>query len=78
MVGLFSRIWANENIPRKQLDNKLVKSDALRGTVTKNKTADTMAGNKIPLVCNKSLDALPQPANREPCRDLITQHALKT
>ena len=49
MVGLFSRICANENNSHKQLDNKFGKPDVLRGRVAKNKTADTMAGNRIPL-----------------------------
>jgi len=48
-VGLFSRNSANKNISRKQLDNKLGKPDVLRGTVTKNKTSETMDGNRTPL-----------------------------
>ena len=49
MVRLFSRNWTNKNISGKQLDNKLGKTDVLRGKLTKNETAKTMAGNQIPL-----------------------------
>ena len=35
-VGLFSRIFANENVSRKPLENKWGKPEVLRGTVTKN------------------------------------------
>jgi hypothetical protein len=76
-VGLFSRIWANENLSRKHWTIYWVNlMPSWNSDEEQNCKDHGRESNSVSF--NKSLDALPQLANREPCGDSITQHAMKT